>query len=526
MTAHRFDEATTVDAVVTADPALNRVFNQLGIDTCCGGQRTLAQAAAESGIEVREVLAALGSGVAQAPAAPTRQRAAAPVPPTPVTARAAAARSAGFFIGSLLLALTFGTTLGAELLVRIVLRGDASLPAWIDGARVAHAYAQVFGFAALFVMGVGLHAVPRFENGELAAPQLLGPALWLQIGGVLAVAVGALVGAPVAGPAQVVGHAALVAAAVAFRRMIGRTLAAGGGPARLFERYLGAGCTWLVLAAGIGLAGAVRGSQAAQPAVWEAALWGFLGLWVMGMSLRILPVILGVTPTRGRAATVVFLGYQASLYVWVFAVAGEAWSSFPALRVLGGVGLAVFGVWFVAQLRIVGRGLGDAVGFEEGYGKFVVVAYGWLVVALVVAPAGSAVAVLTGRAVPHAVLDFGRHAVALGFMTQMVFGVAMRVVPVFTGAKLWSGGWRDVSFYLLNGAVIARALQAVAELPGWQSVGAYAVLSAPLGLAAFVAFAVNVVMTMGSRPRHDTGAGQPVYENDPVAAGFTGRLDT
>ena len=529
MTDRRFTATTTVDDVVRADAALNRVFGQHGIDTCCGGQRTLAQAAAEAGIDVSDLLRSLGAEVAPAapstaaPLADERPRRAAAGAGAAIDARTAAARSALFFVGSLFFALTFGALLGAEILARLALQGDAPLPPWVDAAKTAHAYSQVFGFAGLFVMGVALHAVPRFKNGELARPQLMPVALWLQIVGVLVVAVGALVGGFVAAAARVIGAAALLGAALAFAGMMRQTLRAGGAASEGFEGYLRGGCTWLVIASALALGGALRGSSAIQPAVWEAALWGFLGLWVMGMSLRIMPVILGAPASGGRAATLVLVGYQASLGLWVLAVAGDAWTSFPVLRVVGGLGLAVCGAWFVWQLGVLRPGVSAGVGFEEGYGKFIVSAYAWFLVALVFVPAWRALAEWGGYGAPALVLDFGRHAFALGFMTQMVFGVAMRVVPVFTGARLWSGRWRDASFYLLNAAVLTRAMQVSAEVPGLQVVATYVWVSGVLGVAAFVAFAVNVVMTMRSRPRALSAEQPPVYQHDPVATGLMGR---
>jgi hypothetical protein len=196
------------------------------------------------------------------------------------------------------------------------------------------------------------------------------------------------------------------------------------------------------------------------------------------------------------------------------------------LRVVGGIGLAVFGAWFVWQLGVLRPGVSSGVGFEEGYGKFIVSAYAWFLVALVFVPAWRALAEWSGHGAPAVVLDFGRHAFALGFMTQMVFGVAMRVVPVFSGATLWSGRWRDASFYLLNAAVLTRSIQVCAEVPRLQAVATYVWVSGVLGVAAFVAFAVNVVMTMRSRPRAPAGEQQPVYQHDPVAMGLMGKRES
>lgn len=49
----------TVGQIATEAPATRREFEKLGIDYCCGGKRTLAEACAEAKIEVDQVLALL-----------------------------------------------------------------------------------------------------------------------------------------------------------------------------------------------------------------------------------------------------------------------------------------------------------------------------------------------------------------------------------------------------------------------------------------------------------------------------------
>ncbi len=52
---------TTVGEMVTNRPGLARVFERFGIDYCCGGKRTLADAAARAGANYDAVVAALES---------------------------------------------------------------------------------------------------------------------------------------------------------------------------------------------------------------------------------------------------------------------------------------------------------------------------------------------------------------------------------------------------------------------------------------------------------------------------------
>lgn len=50
---------TTVGELVAKQPALMRVFERLGIDYCCGGKHTLAEAAAEKGLDVNTIVQTL-----------------------------------------------------------------------------------------------------------------------------------------------------------------------------------------------------------------------------------------------------------------------------------------------------------------------------------------------------------------------------------------------------------------------------------------------------------------------------------
>lgn len=49
----------TVNDLLRQTPAAAAVLNRLGIDTCCGGSLSLAEAAASVGIPLSQLLAAL-----------------------------------------------------------------------------------------------------------------------------------------------------------------------------------------------------------------------------------------------------------------------------------------------------------------------------------------------------------------------------------------------------------------------------------------------------------------------------------
>ncbi|HTK51370.1 MAG TPA: DUF542 domain-containing protein [Gemmatimonadaceae bacterium] len=57
--ATAIDTETTVNEVIRTHPESVAVFNQLGIDACCGGDASLAEAAQRDGVELRLLLARL-----------------------------------------------------------------------------------------------------------------------------------------------------------------------------------------------------------------------------------------------------------------------------------------------------------------------------------------------------------------------------------------------------------------------------------------------------------------------------------
>jgi regulator of cell morphogenesis and NO signaling len=58
-------EEMTVNDTIQRFPESLAVFKELGIDTCCGGGATLAEAAARKGVPLPELLKALRQAAAQ-----------------------------------------------------------------------------------------------------------------------------------------------------------------------------------------------------------------------------------------------------------------------------------------------------------------------------------------------------------------------------------------------------------------------------------------------------------------------------
>jgi hypothetical protein len=413
-----------------------------------------------------------------------------------------------FLLSSLALTLTFGATLGMINLARLTTPWFGGMP--LNSVR-AHAFVQVFGFVGLFVMGIACHVLPRFAGRPLGAASLTRLMLGLQLAGIASIVAAFMLREDVIRGAWIAGSISLIAATSMFAIVVARTVG-GMRTAERFERWIVAGALWQVIAATGSLAAAWHDVEILQ-ALWPAALWGFAGSWIFGIGRRIFPGFLAWRPRSRRGETIAFVTYQAAV---VFSTAA-AWpiDAEPpvALAVTGAFGLLVAVPLFSWCLGFGTRPTGRH-DVEHGYQRFITAGWMWLMVALVAGPLWTLLSALRGEPVPPLVTDFARHALAFGFVTQVMMGVATRVLPVFTGNALWSPRVRDWAFYLLNVSVVMRALEAFVAVGFVPAAWPLIASAGPPAVAAVVLFAFNVTFTIFGRPVAAAQASGPVALGD------------
>jgi hypothetical protein len=432
----------------------------------------------------------------------------------PVAGQSAAPRSepsgrfTPFLLAALGLTLTFGATLGMINLARLTTAwgwGNLTPPSiWM------HAYVQVFGFVGLFIMGVAYHIIPRFAGTPLRAPGLVTPSFWLQLAGVVSIVCGFWLAPDAARVFWLVGGLALVAAATLFTWSIGQTLvAATPGPER-FERWLLAGAVWLLVATGLVVVTALANDPTWHLVLWPVALYGFAANWIFGVGRRIFPIFLGLKPRWPQVESPAYVAHQLGVTLW----AAGAWPGEGAawlwLRAPGGVLLVVAATAYLSSLGAFRRDSASPMPVEPWYRGYILATWIWLAVGLIAGPLVSAVTLARGGYESVILLDFARHAVAFGFVTQTIMGVISRVLPVFTGNPLWSPRARTATFALLNLSVAVRGLEVVVVTGLWPEAWSLIALSGPPAVAAVVFFAANVAMTL----RGPRGA----VERTPVAS--------
>lgn len=390
-----------------------------------------------------------------------------------------------FSAAALTVALVAGFALGAWLLLARTWGAPLFGGSWPMLVQV-HGLLQLFGFAGLFVMGVALHVLPRFR----AAP---GAPAWL-VGGIFATTVLGLVlrtaGQPLAtGAARqallVAGAALLAVGTAGFAAASLRILRSGRNPHRADELVIAAGVLAMPLAALlVTLAVVGSGSAVVDPVAEDRAvaamLLGSLATVIFGVWARLAP---GFVATPPAPAGRLLLGAATWICGVVHVVVG--WPTGPWL-LLAGLSLIVLaeGVFgpTIARQPLSGSARLTRAAVRS--------AFGWAVVGV-----GLFVGAAFGAGVEAVVVSAARHAIGLGFVTMMIYGVGARAIPSFLGRRLRSDRLQWATIALTD---LAVALRVWLQTSGASDPIANALtgLSGLIAYAALVAFALNVIRTL------------------------------
>ena len=409
-------------------------------------------------------------------------------PPTPWSAQRL---YRPFVRWALVAALTLGFSAGAAMLFLSALGTPTGL-AWVTHTQ-AHGVAQVFGWAGLFMMGVAFHVVPRFRNGPIDFPWPQRGILALVLAGIVLRFTGQTLDSATAGPFLLVASGvSLGLGVILFALVIGRALLRGTAPRGIAEPWLAMGLVWAVVAVGLHLDIVVQMGLDRSPvaplfldgAFVHAAMLGFIGNFVFGVSLRAAPAFLGLSPARAGRGWLAFgcINGGVGLTVGGWLAGLETWLLAPG-ALLEFIGFASL----VASLGLYGRRIHPRnynLGTYARYEWFVRSAYGWLLGAGLLQVLQAAGGIWEMQILPTDLAKPTVHVLALGFITMMIMGMGSRLLPLFEGAVLPAHRLMDLAFVCLNASVVLRLAFGVvpsgATWPGLAASGALGTLSLAL----------------------------------------------
>jgi uncharacterized protein involved in response to NO len=121
--------------------------------------------------------------------------------------------------------------------------------------------------------------------------------------------------------------------------------------------------------------------------------------------------------------------------------------------------------------------------------RFIRMAYGWLLIAAVLNRAYSGRA-WAGSPVPHAFVASYHHALTVGFISMMILGMSMRLVPVFIGAMNRRPGLAAAVFVLIT---LGNATRVVSESLAYVAGGGFYLAMGVSGLIEVAGLTVYAV---------------------------------
>ncbi|HKB70061.1 MAG TPA: DUF542 domain-containing protein [Thermoanaerobaculia bacterium] len=523
----------SIRELVRRFPSTAAVLEEHGL-TDCGGEEgpdePLGWFATVHRIPLDPLMADVRAAAASEPRREARRGPPAPLP----AAQKPPARGFApeFIVGSIVLTLTLGATTGMINLLRIAAGGDVPF-----SHRQIHAHTQILGFAALFLMGIAFHALPRITGIGGGPPRFAKLAFWLMAGGVLLRNFGQPFNmAPVGRGASLVSGVAELAAGCLFAVFVAdlarRAPAGKYGKKDPFLALLGFGTGFFVTALvfnalqSVWLAGHM---ETALPAslvepFYFVALYGFLLGWVFAFAYRVVALFLGLNaPPAGpaRAALVLqTIGVAAFLAAWIPGLSNPAAA---LLRDAGMAGVALAAIVFVVGAKLLTRPKLPAL-VPRGNPLFAIRAAFVCLTLWAVLELGAIVVART-TVFPAQNLwwaDAARHVFTIGFVTMIIVGMSFRILPVFSGKSLWSAKLAYATYALILAGVAMRLLQYPAafharlyQAGSWMGV---------LIVLALVLFTVNLYKTMRAKTAPPTALRTAEPELRPSRPTFVSSL--
>ncbi len=387
-----------------------------------------------------------------------------------------------------------GTFLGVWNLLAISSRrapGSVSA-AWVQ----AHGHAQIFGWIGTFILGIGFYSIPKLRrlNWFALSAAWTSWVFWTE-----GVAMRWLTGVyewqwriwlPVSAVLE------LTAFLIFFRSVSGHRPADSRKKtldAWVFVVIAGSVGLMLTLVVNLGAAFflAFRGASPEFPAAFDQRFlvletWGFLVPFVWGFSAKWLPVFLGLRPVRDRvllgAVTVNTAGVIAALAGWITA----------AVWLLAG---AIMAAIYALRLFEQPERPAKVKGVHTSFPVFIRSAYAWAVIA---AALGVWAAVAPDS---QGIWGASRHALTVGFLAMMVFGIGQRLLPAFAGMRLlFSTKLMFAAMFLLTAGCFLRVGSEILAYQAFlRSAWTWLPVSAITEMTAVTIFAVNLIATFSRR---------------------------
>lgn len=377
----------------------------------------------------------------------------------------------------------------------------------------AHGWAQLQGWAGLFVAGMAVRLIPRFAGRRPIKANITVPILVLLLASVVVRTVAepflsgdfgkaVLLAAGISGS---VGMAAIAAVLLV-------TLARGRRRGETWEMLAWFGSAWWAAWAVYTLVAAIRSAEHGlltprplDDALTWIVMFGAVANFIWAIQSRSVPVFFGRKVPKLRRA--IWPAIVLNAGVALIAVSQASWPDEATARMFG-VGFICMGAGTIGITPLAGALWGTAHRLRpkaRSAARFVLAANWWAIVAgLLLIYAGGRTA-WSGAFEAPAARDAARHAFGVGVITMLIPGMAQLIAPIFAIGRAEDrapGLVERLPFWLLLAAAVLRVGAALVAGHGDATARLHVVsASGALAWLGLVLFAITVFESVYNEPR-------------------------
>jgi uncharacterized protein involved in response to NO len=390
-----------------------------------------------------------------------------------------------------------GTFLGVLNLISISKHSQHVAAAWMQ----AHGHAQIFGWVGTFILGIGFYSIPKLRGSGQFALSKPWTALALWTCGVSLRWVTNVYSwqwqymLPVSAVLELAGFAIFFV-----------TVSAHRPESKTAQKPKLAAWTLVVMLGTFGFLAALIANAygAITTALHESSpafahtfdqkflvliAWGFLVPTIWGFTARWVPTFVGLPAPRDR-----FLLSSAAINVAAVTCA-----------LLGNSRTASILLFIAAAIATIALRMFEPAiqppkinGVHCSFPAFLRIAYTWMLVA-----AALGIWAAFNGDPSGGIGGASRHALTVGFVSLMIFGVGQRVLPAFVGMKMLFS--QRLMFWSMMLACIGCSLRVVAEVlayPGYFAAAWHCLpVSAVIELTAFTLFSINLLVSIARQAK-------------------------
>jgi hypothetical protein len=422
---------------------------------------------------------------------------------------------------AIIVSVTTGCLYGAIKLFQVGLGGSFDVLA--KKAIQMHGSSQLVGWVGLYIMGFFYFILPRLKGTTLAGRKWANLSYYLVLAGLIVRALFYVLEKSDSPLYPFIAGLLDTGAAALFLGVCVKTLRQSTEPKGIQDNFLLAGMIWFLVS---GIIYSILNFQlylgsfpskdsltagSVPPYLFSAwvhlFLMGFVFNFIFGISSKTIPSFLDTPPIREGLIRKFFFIYNLSLVGYVVSALTRIQTIYFITLLL----IAHFTWFFIASLRVFEKKVGelDDVRMDRSHERFVRFGYGWLALSLGIA----LFQMMTKDPYTlHMLRGAANHGYTVGFVSMLMIGFSMKMIPVFTGNQIWSSTLTNWTFWLLNIGNTLRIgfeLLSITKSPTIHHIVGF---TGFLEVTALILFGINIWVTMTK---------EEAYEEKPIET-FTG----